>query len=173
MAKKPAKSAKKTTTKKVAKKVAKPAKKVAAKKSVKKPAKKATAKKATAKKAPAKKAAPAKAAAQAAAKARVPTKPRNTSTLSYTQTEFVENIRAFCGLGKRSEAKEIVEDIAAFVMGSLRKGYKIPLMGLGKLYVRESKARQGRNPATGEVINIPKRKRVKFTAAKALKERVL
>lgn len=168
MAKKPAKSAKKTTTKKVAKKVAKPAKKVAAKKSVKKPAKKATAKEA-----PAKKAAPAKAAAQAAAKARVPTKPRNTSTLSYTQTEFVENIRAFCGLGKRSEAKEIVEDIAAFVMGSLRKGYKIPLMGLGKLYVRESKARQGRNPATGEVINIPKRKRVKFTAAKALKERVL
>jgi DNA-binding protein HU-beta len=58
-------------------------------------------------------------------------------------------------------------------MDSLRKGYKIPLMGLGKLYVRETKARQGRNPATGEVINIPKRKRVKFTAAKALKERVL
>ncbi len=163
MAKKPAKSAKKTTTKKVAK----PAKKVAAKKTAKKPVKK------VAKKAPAKKAAPAKAAAAAASKARVPTKPRNGSTLSYTQTEFVENIRAFCGLGKRSEAKEIVEDIAAFVMGSLRKGYKIPLMGLGKLYVRESKARQGRNPATGEVINIPKRKRVKFTAAKALKEKVL
>jgi DNA-binding protein HU-beta len=46
-------------------------------------------------------------------------------------------------------------------------------MSLGKLYVRETKARQGRNPATGEVISIPKRKRVKFTAAKALKERVL
>jgi DNA-binding protein HU-beta len=106
-------------------------------------------------------------------KARVSSKPRNTSTLSYTQSEFVENVRAFCGLNKRSEAKQIVEDIAAFVMDSLRKGYKIPLMGLGKIYVRETKARQGRNPATGEVINIPKRKRVKFTAAKALKERVL
>jgi DNA-binding protein HU-beta len=162
MAKKPAKSAKKA---KPAKKVAKPAKKAAAKKVVQKAAKKPA-------KAPAKKVA-AKVAAPAVTKARVSTKPRNASTLSYTQTEFVENIRAFCGLGKRSDAKQIVDDIAAFVMDSLRKGYKIPLMGLGKLYVRESKARQGRNPATGEVIKIPKRKRVRFTAAKALKERVL
>ncbi|MFN4894527.1 MAG: HU family DNA-binding protein [Pseudomonadota bacterium] len=145
MAKKPAKLKK---MKKVAKKIAKPAKK-----------------------APAKSAG--KVMAAPVSKARVSSKPRNTSTLSYTQSEFVENVRAFCGLNKRSEAKQIVEDIAAFVMDSLRKGYKIPLMGLGKLYVRETKARQGRNPATGEVINIPKRKRVKFTAAKALKERVL
>lgn len=145
MAKKPAKKLK---IKKIAKKVAKPAKKAPAKSS-------------------------GKVIASPVSKARVSSKPRNTSTLSYTQSEFVENVRAFCGLNKRSEAKQIVEDIAAFVMDSLRKGYKIPLMGLGKIYVRETKARQGRNPATGEVINIPKRKRVKFTAAKALKERVL
>lgn len=145
MAKKPAKLAKKA--KKVAKKVAKPVKKAPAKSS--------------------------KMVAAAPSKARVSTKPRNTSTLSYTQSEFVENIRAFCGLSKRSQARELVDDIASFVMDSLKRGYKVPLMGLGKLYVRESKARQGRNPATGEVINIPKRKRVKFTAAKALKERVL
>jgi DNA-binding protein HU-beta len=145
MAKKPAKKLK---MKKIAKKVAKPAKKAPAKSS-------------------------GKVIASPVSKARVSSKPRNTSTLSYTQSEFVENVRAFCGLNKRSEAKQIVEDIAAFVMDSLRKGYKIPLMGLGKIYVRETKARQGRNPATGEVINIPKRKRVKFTAAKALKERVL
>lgn len=144
MAKKPAKVAKKSAkTKKVAKKVAKPAAKSA------------------------------KVVAAGAAKARVATKPRNTSTLSYTQSEFLENVRAFCGLPKRSQAREVIDDIALFVTESLRKGYKIPLMGLGKLYVRESKARQGRNPATGEIINIPKRKRVKFTAAKALKEKVL
>jgi DNA-binding protein HU-beta len=107
------------------------------------------------------------------AKARVATKPRNTSTLSYTQSEFLENVRAFCGLPKRSQAREVVDDIALFVTESLRKGYKIPLMGLGKLYVRESKARMGRNPATGETIHIPKRKKVRFTPAKALKERVL
>lgn len=135
----------------------KPAK---AKKAVKKVAKKATGK-------------GGKVIASPVSKARVSSKPRNTSTLSYTQSEFFENVRAFCGLPKRSQARELVEDIAAFVMDSLKRGYKVPLMGLGKLYVRESKARQGRNPATGEIINIPRRKRVKFTAAKALKEKVL
>jgi DNA-binding protein HU-beta len=137
----------------------------------KKAAKKVAPKKAVKAKAPAAKSG--KVVAAPTAKARVSSKPRNTSTLSYTQSEFIENVRAFCGLVKRSQAKELVEDISLFVMDSLKRGYKIPLMGLGKLYVRESKARQGRNPATGEVINIPKRKRVRFTPAKALKERVL
>ena len=150
MAKK-AKAAKKSVKKVIkAKKVAKPAK-VAPSKAVK-----ATS-----------------ASASAVAKARTASKPRNTSTLSYTQSEFLENVRAFCGLPKRSQAREVIDDIALFVTESLRKGYKIPLMGLGKLYVRESKARMGRNPATGETIHIPKRKKVRFTPAKALKERVL
>lgn len=143
----------------------KPAKKIA-----KKPVKKAVKKVA---KAPARGGSKVVASSTSAAKARVATKPRNTSTLSYTQSEFLENVRAFCGLPKRSQAREVIDDIALFVTESLRKGYKIPLMGLGKLYVRESKARMGRNPATGETIHIPKRKKVRFTPAKALKERVL
>lgn len=130
----------------------------------------------------AKKAAPKKTAAKATKmvaaekptpKARVATKPRNSSTLSYTQSEFIDNIRGFCGLAKRSAAKELCEDIAAFIKDSLRRGYKIPLLGLGKMYVRHSKARMGRNPATGETIQISAKKRVRFTAAKALKEAVL
>ena len=144
----------------------------AAKKSVKKVIKaKKVAK--PAKVAPAKAVKATSASASAVAKARTASKPRNTSTLSYTQSEFLENVRAFCGLPKRSQAREVIDDIALFVTESLRKGYKIPLMGLGKLYVRESKARMGRNPATGETIHIPKRKKVRFTPAKALKERVL
>lgn len=146
-----------------------------AKKPMKKkaPAKKIVAKKAKpAPKAMAKKAAPVK--ADKLPKVRSASRPRSGSTPpSYTQSEFVENIRAFCGLQRRSEAKELVEDIAAFLKDSLKRGYKIPLMGLGKIYVRQTKARQGRNPATGETINIPARKRVRFTAAKALKEAVL
>lgn len=106
-------------------------------------------------------------------KVRQASRPRNSSTNSYTQSEFIENIRAFCGLPKRSQAKEVVEDIAAFITESLKKGFKLPLMGLGKLYVRQSKARVGRNPQTGEPVQIPARKRVRFTASKALKERVL
>jgi nucleoid DNA-binding protein len=147
MAKKPAKIVKKPVKKVVAKKAAKPAAKTVA--------------------------APAKGSTADVPKVRVVAKPRNTSSLSFTQSEFVENVRAFCGLPKRAQARELVEDIALLVTESLRKGYKIPLMGLGKLYVRETKARTGRNPQTGESINIPKRRRVKFSPAKALKERVL
>lgn len=106
-------------------------------------------------------------------KVRQASRPRNSSTNSYTQSEFIENVRAFCGLPKRSQAKEVVEDIAAFITESLKRGFKLPLMGLGKLYVRQSKARVGRNPQTGEPVQIPARKRVRFTASKALKERVL
>lgn len=142
-----------------------------AKKIAKKSAKKAAK---PAKKSAAKAAAPAKKqAADKLPKARQASRPRNNSTNSYTYSEFVENVRGFCGLPKRSQAKEVIEDIAAFVRDSLRRGYKIPLLGLGKLYVRQTKPRQGRNPATGELIQIPARKRVRFTAAKALKEAVL
>lgn len=138
----------------------------------KKPAKKVIKKAA---KKPAAKAAPKAAAPKVApvAKVRAASKPKNTSTLSYTMSEFLENIKAFLGLQKRSQAKEIVEDIALLVKDSLKKGYKIPLFGLGKMYVRNTKPRMGRNPATGEMISIPAKKRVRFSVAKALKESVL
>jgi DNA-binding protein HU-beta len=143
----------------------------------KKPAKKMIAKKKPAAKA-APKAAPkatpkAKPTAAAMQKARSATKPRNTSTLSYTQSEVIENLRAFCGIEKRSKAKEMAEDIASFLMDALKRGYKVPFLGICKLQVRTSKARTGINPKTGEQIQIPARKRVRFTATKALKQAVL
>jgi DNA-binding protein HU-beta len=139
-------------------------------------AKKSAPKKKAAKKAAAPKAKPAVAKKIVAApvpKVRSASKPKNASTNSYTFSEFIENVKGFCGLQKRSQAKEIAEDLAALIKDSLRKGYKIPLLGLGKLYVRQSKARIGRNPATGQEIQIPAKKRIRFTAAKALKEAVL
>lgn len=42
--------------------------------------------------------------------------------------------------------------------------------GIGKLTVKESKARQGRNPSTGEAITIPAKKSVKFSASKTIKD---
>jgi len=116
----------------------------------------------------------AKPAVQAkAAKSRKATKPKNNSTLAYTQSEFLDNIKDFCGFAKKAEAREIWEDISAFITDSLKKGYRVPLVGLGKMYVRKSKARMGRNPATGEMIHIAAKKRVRFTPAKALKDTVL
>ena len=147
----------------------------AKKKIEKKPAKAAAKKPAVKEKKAAapKAAAPKPAAPKKAPKVRKATKPKNEKTLSYSQSEFIENLRGFCGLDKRSQAKELCEDISLFIKDSLRKGYRLPLMGLGKLYVRRTKPRMGRNPATGETIQIPSRKRVRFVPAKSLKEAVL
>ena len=162
MAKKP--------VKKIIKKAAPAPKKAVAKKPAVKIATKIAAKPAP--KAAPKKVAPAPVPAPVQ-KWKVASKPKNTSTLSYTQSEFLENIKGFCGLVKRAEAKTLADDLARLIKDSLKKGYKIPFLGLGKLYVRTSKARTGRNPATGETIQIPARKRVRFVATKALKDAVL
>lgn len=141
----------------------------------KKPVKKAAAKKA----APAKKTTATKTAvvAKTTAITRVPkvkvaAKPKS-ATGAYTQSEFIESVRAFCGLVKRTEAKEMCEDLANLFKDTLKKGYKVPFFGLGKMFVRQSKARMGRNPQTGATIKIPARKRLRFTPTKALKDAVL
>ncbi len=58
-------------------------------------------------------------------------------------------------------------------MKQLKKEGALRLAGLGIFRKRKTKARVGRNPATGEPINIPARTRLRFTAAKALKDSVL
>ena len=82
--------------------------------------------------------------------------------------EFYDNIKAFCGLEKRAQAKEICDDITNFILDALSKGYKVPFLGLGKLYVRKTKARIGRNPTTGEIVHIKAKSRVRFAPAKSL-----
>jgi DNA-binding protein HU-beta len=133
-------------------------------KAVKKPAKKATSQA----KAP-------RASAEQASKIvklRKVNKPKS-PTGSLTQSEFLENLQGFCGLPKKVMAKELALDISEMVTEVLKRGYKIPLFGLGKITVRKTKKRQGRNPATGEAITIPARKKVRFSPAKSLKEAVL
>ena len=91
----------------------------------------------------------------------------------YTQGELFECIQQACGLNNKRIAKDVYEGFAGMIQAALKKGYKVPLPGIGKIQVRQSKARMGRNPATGELIHIPARKRVRLTANKALKSAVL
>ena len=115
-------------------------------------------------------------AAKGVAKAAAPkggklVKPKN--GVQYTQAEFVECLRVCCDFDSRKTAKEVFENFVTMLQAGLKKGYKIPLPGIGKIQVRHSKARMGRNPATGELIHISARKRVRLTPSKALKEAVL
>jgi DNA-binding protein HU-beta len=71
---------------------------------------------------------------------------------------------------KQSEA--LLGDLVAQITKHLTKGDRIRIGGLGILQVRKRAARMGRNPATGEAIEIKASKKVAFRAAKELKEAV-
>jgi DNA-binding protein HU-beta len=71
---------------------------------------------------------------------------------------------------KASEA--ILSDMVTRITKHLKKGERIRIVGLGILQVRKRAARKGRNPATGEEIQIKASKKVAFRAAKELKEAI-
>jgi DNA-binding protein HU-beta len=72
----------------------------------------------------------------------------------------------------KKKSEEILNDLVGLVTKHLKKGDRIRLAGLGILQVRKRAARMGRNPATGEPIQIKASKKVAFRAAKELKESV-
>ena len=71
---------------------------------------------------------------------------------------------------KQSEA--VLGDFVTLVTKHLKKGDRIRIGGLGILQVRKRAARMGRNPATGEQIQIKASKKVAFRASKELKEAI-
>jgi DNA-binding protein HU-beta len=71
---------------------------------------------------------------------------------------------------KQSEA--ILGDMVNQIVRHLKKGDRIRIGGLGILQVRKRAARMGRNPATGEPIQIKASKKVAFRASKELKEAI-
>jgi DNA-binding protein HU-beta len=86
-----------------------------------------------------------------------------------TRTELIAALAEAAGTDKK-QSKEFLEALTALVEGQIRQGGEVPLRGLGKFKVQHRKARMGRNPATGEPINIPAKTVVKFTVAKALRD---
>ena len=72
----------------------------------------------------------------------------------------------------KKQGLEMLEDLIGMITKHLKKGDRIRLVGLGVLQVRKRAARMGRNPATGEPIQIKASKKVAFRPAKELKEAV-
>ena len=73
----------------------------------------------------------------------------------------------------KQQAKAALDELSALAVRELKREGSIRLAGLGIFRKRKTKARIGRNPATGEQIKIPARTRLRFTPAKALKDQVL
>ncbi|MCD5412177.1 HU family DNA-binding protein [Thermodesulfovibrionales bacterium] len=88
-----------------------------------------------------------------------------------TKVELIDRISFETGFAK-SDAASALDATLAVVKDALTDGQKVTLVGFGTFSVFERKARKGRNPRTGEEIEIPAAKVPKFTAGKTLKEAV-
>lgn len=91
-----------------------------------------------------------------------------TVTLKHIAAELADTH----GMSKK-DATELLEGMVNSSVKHLKKGERIRIPGLGILEVKQTKARTGRNPQTGEAINIPAKKKVAFRVAKDLKDAVL
>ncbi len=88
-----------------------------------------------------------------------------------TKSEFVDQVADRAGLSKR-DAANAVDAVLETIEGTLSRGSEISFSGFGKFSVSQRSAREGRNPATGERIQIAASKVPKFTAGAALKKAV-
>jgi len=145
-------AARTTTANAAPKAAAKPPLKAAAKAAVAKPARKGAAPAAEAK-------TPAKAAAKPAAPATV------------TLKHLSAGLAGRHGMEKK-QADAVVTDVFEILVAHLKSGDRVRIGGLGILEVKDRPARMGRNPATGEAVQIAASRKVAFRVAKDLKSTI-
>lgn len=85
------------------------------------------------------------------------------------KTELIEHIAHNADLSKMGAARALEATLSA-VRQTLKKGGTVSLVGFGTFSVSKRAARTGRNPRTGEAVEIKASKVPKFTAGKALKD---
>jgi DNA-binding protein HU-beta len=86
-----------------------------------------------------------------------------------TKADLIDSIANALDLPK-GQAERLVNAVFDDVVSALRRGEKVNIAGFGSFNVSERKARTGRNPKTGDPIDIPASKSAKFKAGKALKD---
>ena len=91
-------------------------------------------------------------------------KPSKPITLKHLAAQLAEDHQM-----PKKQSEAMLNDLVALITKHLKKGDRIRLVGLGVLVVRKRAARMGRNPATGEPIQIKASKKVAFRASKDLK----
>ena len=87
------------------------------------------------------------------------------------KTELIESVAESGDLSK-ADAARAVDAVISSVTKALKKGDSVTVVGFGTFQVRERAARTGRNPKTGDTINIAASKNPAFKAGKALKDAV-
>jgi len=88
-----------------------------------------------------------------------------------TKAEFVESVYSAVGLSRRDSA-DVVEMLFESIKETLARGEAVKISGFGNFVVREKKARIGRNPQTGDDINISARRVLTFKPSQVLKDQL-
>lgn len=86
------------------------------------------------------------------------------------KTELTAKTAELAGIDRKTAEKAVAAVFEAMAQ-AIENGEKVQIMGFGSFEIRERAARQGRNPATGEAIEIPAGKTPVFKASKTLKVR--
>lgn len=94
------------------------------------------------------------------------------ATKRMTQSDVVNHFAEKTGM-KRADVKKAFDELSRLATREVEKSGEFLLPGFGKLVKAETKARQGRNPATGEPIQIPAKTKLKFRINKTLKDATL
>lgn len=90
--------------------------------------------------------------------------------MALTKSQTAAKLADTTGLTKK-QVNVFFEELSKLAYKEAKNSFVLP--GLGKLVLVQRKARMGRNPATGETIQIPAKKVVKFRVAKAAKDAIL
>ncbi|MEE1162488.1 MAG: HU family DNA-binding protein [Lachnospiraceae bacterium] len=88
------------------------------------------------------------------------------------KTQFVEKMHEKTGFGTVKETEKAYKAFIETVIDALKEGEKVQLVGFGTFDIGERAAREGRNPQTGESIQIAASKSPRFKAGKAFKDAV-
>ena len=88
-----------------------------------------------------------------------------------TKEKLIERVASGARLSK-ADAARVVNAIIGSITSALKKGKSVRLVGFGTFKVSKRKARNGRNPKTGEVITIKATKVPRFSPGKSLKDAV-
>ena len=89
--------------------------------------------------------------------------------MALTKFDIVKNLNYEIGLNKR-EAKELVDSFFDTIKKLLSQGKEVKLSGFGNFQLKDKSSRPGRNPRTGEVVEITARRVVTFKSGQKLKE---
>ena len=90
-----------------------------------------------------------------------------------TKSEMVKKLAEEWGGISNKQANDNLTSLITFISKTVKKDKVLKIPNLGTFKLRQSKARMGRNPQTGEPIKIPARRKVGFSAAKVFKESIL